>query len=121
MKAVSARRSQTQEKLLREVRVADTFWERFRGLMFKGSLPGDGLLIRPCRSIHMFFMRFPIDAVFLDKHNRVVAIEPALRPWTVSAYHRKAGSVLELPAGSAAGLGLETGERLDFIRVDESD
>jgi uncharacterized protein len=72
---------------------------------------GEGLLLRPAGSIHMFFMRFPIDAVFLDRDLRVVGIAPDLRPWRMAA-RRGARAVLELPAGQAAARGLETGQRL---------
>ena len=96
-------RRQSDGKVLAErVRVADTFWSRFRGLMLAPSLPlGEGLLIEPCTSIHMMFMRFAIDAVFLDAGNRVVALYSRLRPWLrVSGWHRNAVKVIELPAGT---------------------
>ena len=86
---------------------------RMRGLLGRRSLPeGEGILLRPAASIHTFFMRFPIDAVFLDRSSVVVAIEPDLRPWRVAGC-RGAHSVLELPAGEAARRGLQPGERLE--------
>ena len=55
--------------------LAETFWPKLRGLMGRASLPPDeGMLFRPAGSIHMFFMRFPIDAVFCDRDLRVVKV-----------------------------------------------
>jgi uncharacterized membrane protein (UPF0127 family) len=92
--------------------LAATAWSRMKGLLGRKELPvGTGLLIRPASSIHMFFMRFPIDAVFLDRGLRIVGIAESLRPWRI-AWRRGAHSVLELAAGQADRRGLEVGERL---------
>jgi len=83
-----------------------------KGLLGRDRLErGEGLLLRPASSIHTFFMRFPIDAVWLDRELRVVSVTPDVPPWRTAA-QRGARSVLELPAGEAAALGLEPGERL---------
>lgn len=93
--------------------VADTFLQRFRGLMLRRSLPADGgLLIAPCASIHMCFMRFAIDAVYLDASYRILKIVPHLLPWLGLSCCRGAWGCLELPAGAAARLRLAVGERL---------
>jgi len=93
-------------------KVADNALSRMRGLLGRSSLGvGEGLLIRPASSIHMFFMRFPIDAVFLDRTLRIVGIAESLRPWRVAG-RRGAKAVLELPAGEAARRGLRPGQRL---------
>jgi uncharacterized membrane protein (UPF0127 family) len=92
--------------------VADSVLTRMKGLLGRSSLsPGEGLLIRPASSIHMFFMRFPIDTVFLDRTFRVIGIVESLRPWRVAG-RRGARAVLELPAGETARRGLRPGERL---------
>lgn len=63
-------------------RVARTFAERARGLIGTKSLPpGEGMLILKCNAIHTFFMRFPIDATFLDKNNDIVKVVRNIRPW----------------------------------------
>ena len=81
-------------------RVADTFWTRFMGLMGSPRLPHrEGLLIRPCNSIHMFFMRFPIDAVFLDREFRIVKLIKCLEPGKVVGTIPGAWQVLEVVAG----------------------
>jgi uncharacterized protein len=71
------------------------------------------LLIKRTSSIHMFFMRFPIDAVFLDRELRVVKVVPGLRPWRIAAA-RRARSVLELPAGTCERRGIAVGDRLSL-------
>jgi uncharacterized protein len=87
-------------------------WQRMRGLLGRDGLDhGNGLLIPKTGSVHMFFMRFPIDAVFLDKELRVQRIAAGLAPWRV-AWKRGSKSVLELPAGAAGRAGLRVGSRL---------
>ena len=99
--------------LAERLRVPRTAFGRGLGLMFRRELPaGDGMWITPCNGIHMFFMRFAIDAVFLDRRLRVVRVRAGLRPWRVVPLVLRAHSVLELPAGTVAGLGLERGEQL---------
>ncbi len=96
---------------------AATFVTRLKGLLGRSGLePGEGLLIRRTSSIHMFFMRFAIDAVFLDKDLVVRKVVPELRPWRM-AFARGAKSVIELPAGEAARRGLSVGERLSLETV----
>jgi uncharacterized protein len=95
--------------------VAGSFASRFMGLMGRsGIAPGSGLLIVPCNSIHMFFMKFPIDIVFLDKGNKVVYIVEGIRPWKVSKLVRNAHSVLELPSGTVKTCLTEVGDKLEF-------
>lgn len=89
-------------------------WSRFRGLMLRRGLPsGGGLVIRPCGSIHMMFMRFPIDAVFVDRHQRVTRVAANVRPWLGFAFGgRGAQAVIELPVGASHGV--EPGDELEF-------
>ena len=83
-----------------------------RGLLGRAELPSDeGLLLRPAGSVHTFFMRFPIDVVFLDREDVVVGIEPALQPWR-TAGRRGARSVVELAAGECERRGLAGGDRV---------
>jgi uncharacterized membrane protein (UPF0127 family) len=108
--------------------VAESFGGRFMGLMGRGELPvGAGLWLRPASSIHMLFMRFPIDAVFLSKPDadggrRVVAVRPALRPWTgVAWWARGADGCLEVPAGTAAASGTTVGDVIQLLETDQGD
>lgn len=96
-----------------DVRIATSMWSRFWGLMLRSSLAEDeGLLIKPCSSVHMFFMRFPLDIVYLNKDSAVVKVVPGLKTWRMSLGGRGAHSALELPAGTAARVGVEPGDRL---------
>jgi uncharacterized membrane protein (UPF0127 family) len=92
--------------------VAATPFRRLKGLLGRAGLePGEGLLIRPTSSIHMFFMRFPIDALFLDGELVVRKVVPALKPWRI-AFARGAKSVVELRAGEVERRGVGAGDRL---------
>jgi uncharacterized membrane protein (UPF0127 family) len=94
--------------------LADRPLARMRGLMGRSGLPaGEGLLLRPAPSIHTAFMRFPIDALFLDRSLRVLAVVERLRPWR-TASKRSARAVLELASGEAARRGVRVGDRLEL-------
>ena len=103
--------------LTEDCRIADSFFSRFMGLMGKKTLKqGAGLLITPCNSIHMLFMRFPIDAVFLGSGNEAVHIIKGMKPWRLSPIIRKAHSVLELPEGTVESSLTEVGDRLELMK-----
>ena len=85
---------------------------RMRGLLGRtGLAAGEGILLRPAASIHTFFMRFPIDAIFLDRDLVVVGIESDLPPWRAAA-RKRAHSLLELAAGECDRRGLREGDAL---------
>lgn len=94
--------------------VANNPWTRFRGLMLRARIAdGEGLVIQPCGSIHMMFMRFSIDAVFFDRDARVTKVAHRVRPWIGLAFGGKGSKgVIELPAGSAVHI--EPGDQLAF-------
>ena len=111
---------QTGRALATDVEIADSLFSRARGLMFRGSIPddyalvlemGDGLFGPGRQTIHMLFVRFPIDVIWLvdDEVTRVTQ----LSPWRGVAGAR-ANRVLELPAGGADGV-----EAGDTVRVEE--
>jgi len=92
--------------------IPESAFGRARGLLGRDGLdPGAGMLIDRAGSVHMFFMRFPIDVVFLDRDWRVVGVRHGLRPWRMAAA-RRAVAALELPAGTAAAAGIEAGDVL---------
>jgi uncharacterized membrane protein (UPF0127 family) len=94
---------------------------RARGLLGRNGLEaGGGMLIDRAGSVHMFFMRFPIDVVFLDRDRNVVGVRHRLRPWRVAGA-RHAVAALELPAGRAAAAGVEKGDRLAFEGVEDGE
>ena len=92
--------------------MADTYWKRFRGLMLRRRFgSGEALVIRPCGSIHMMFMLFPIDVVFHDESMRVTTVSRRVLPWVGLAFGgRAAKGVIELPSGGAVGV--EAGHQL---------
>jgi len=92
--------------------VADTSDKRRTGLLKHERLdPGTGLWISPCESVHTFFMKFPIDLVYLDKRKKVRKVRHAVPAWRLSAC-LMAHSVLELPAGTARQTGTVSGDEL---------
>ena len=118
MDAAPAARNVTRATTLADsIEHARSLWARFRGLMGRRSLPaGHGLWLSGTNGIHMFFMRFPIDAVFLGKPaadggRPVLAVRRALRPWTgMVPLVRGADGVLELPVGSIDASGTVAGD-----------
>lgn len=93
-------------------------FDRFRGLLFSKPLnPGEGLYIVPCQSIHMFWMTYAIDVIFLNKSNIVVACEKSVKPWHLSGFHTKAHGCLELPEGIIEQSKTVPGDLITFKEV----
>ena len=94
--------NQTQNILLvDQAMVADNPWKRMKGLLGKKSLSvGQGLIIRPCQSVHMLFMAFAIDVIFLDVNNEVIGLCPRLSPFAFSPVFWKSACAIELPSGT---------------------
>ncbi len=102
-------------EIVSDLAVADTILSRMKGLLGKKSmLPGEGLLIKPCKGIHTFGMRFHIDAIFLDKNCRVVEVVRNIGPNRMSRIYLTAASVLEVPAGTADQSSTKSGDLLEF-------
>jgi uncharacterized membrane protein (UPF0127 family) len=94
---------------------ADSFSSRFKGLMFrKEPLKDEALWLLSCNSIHMFFMRFPIDVIFLDKQLCIVKTVEDIRPWSLVLPVRGAHSCLELPVGTVQKYKFKELDRLDI-------
>jgi uncharacterized protein len=120
--APTARNETRGTTLADSVETAGSVWARFLGLMGRASLPaGRALWLPGDNGIHMFFMRFPIDAVFVGKPSTdgtrlVISAKRDLRPWTgMVPFVRGAAGVLELPAGSVERSGTAVG---DSIRIE---
>lgn len=97
------------------MRVATSMRDRMVGLLRTERADlGDGLLIEHSPSIHMFFMRYPIDAVFIDATGRVTKTAAALQPWRVVWWARGARDCLELPVGRVAESGTRVGDKLEI-------
>lgn len=94
------------------VTLANRPHKRLRGLLGRSDLPrGEGLLLTPAPSIHTAFMRFEIDALFLDRELRVLRVVRRLAPWKAAA-KRHARSVLELASGEVERLEVQVGDQL---------
>lgn len=104
----------TEVLLAQEVEVANTFFSRLLGLMFRKALAqGKGLLLFPCPQIHTCFMRFSIDAVFCDKSGRVLYVKEQMKPWRFGRFVRGSYYTLELAGGSLKG-SVHPGDELLF-------
>lgn len=101
---------------MNHVHVANSAWQRFCGLLGRNSLNDDeALMILPCNCVHMFFMKFPIDVVFCDKENTIVAVTKSLRPWRVSRFVPRSSYVIEFAAGVVSQKNLQVGDELRFL------
>jgi uncharacterized membrane protein (UPF0127 family) len=100
-------------------RVAASLGDRIVGLLSTPEvLPGKGLLIERTQSIHMFFMRYPIDVVFFDKHGRVRRLVHGIKPWRIVLWARGARDCLELRAGALDGTSTHIGDQLEITPVE---
>jgi len=103
------------------VRVASSSLDRSIGLLGTREVkPGEGLWIERAPSIHMFFMRYAIDAVFVGKNGRVTRVVANLRPWRVVWWARGARDCLELRAGAAAESATQAGDELRIEELSDS-
>jgi len=100
--------------ILESVWKTDSVFERCRGLLGRPSpAAGEGMLIAPCASIHTFFMRFPIDALFLNHQGTILKVCPSLQPFRM-ALCPGAAAVLEIRAWFAQSSGLNVGDQLHW-------
>jgi uncharacterized protein len=94
-------------------RVATNSWTRLKGLIGVRHLPdGDGILIRPCRGIHCMFMSIPIDVLYVDRNDRIIAVDEAMAPWRIGRIYFSSRYVIELPAGAIARTATAPGDHL---------
>jgi uncharacterized membrane protein (UPF0127 family) len=100
------------ERVLAHARIADRPVARMIGLLAHRTLDsGDGLVLRPCASIHTCFMRFAIDVAFVDAQGLVVHVVERMRPFRMS-WASRAREAIELPAGTLAAAGVSAGQRI---------
>ncbi len=109
----------TGQALAKHVEVADTLSRRALGLMFRrGLLTDHGLVIKPCNSIHMFFMRFAIDVAFVDGDGVVLHACEEIKPWRISRIVRHSKAAIELEPGVLRRAGVAKGTRLSMVASD---
>ncbi len=116
MKRVTVRNRTRGTVVAQDAGVASNWFARLRGLIgLRGLEPGTGLIIRPCSSIHTFFMAFPIEVLFVDKGNRVLLATSPIEPWRIGPIVPQAHYVVELPAGAAAASQTMRGDELEWV------
>jgi uncharacterized membrane protein (UPF0127 family) len=104
--------------LASSVRKTTGYIDRLRGLLGTKQLSaGDGLYIAPCQSIHMLWMTYAIDAIFLNKSGVVIGFEKSIKPWHLSGFYIKAYGCLELPEGTIEQSETVIGDQLIFKEV----
>jgi uncharacterized membrane protein (UPF0127 family) len=116
MKTVRIVNRTRDRELGSRVDLADSWWLRVRGFLRRPQpRPGEGLLLSPCRAVHMMGMAYPLDVIFLDRHGHIVAQYPDLRPGRSTAWHARARYALELPQGTIAATGTEAGDHVVWL------
>lgn len=112
MKIVNKTRQAT---LAENATIAKNPLERMVGLLNRNSLEqGEALMLKPCNSIHTFFMRFPIDVAFIDSKGRIIKTICGMRPFRISAIYLNAVFCIELPAGTLKKTSTQPGDYLSL-------
>lgn len=94
-----------------DVKAAQNFFTRSFGLLLRKSLSdNEGLIIKPCCSIHTFFMKFPIDVLFINKNNEIIALYENVKPYRILPIHLNSYYVIELSSGSVSEKNVEKGD-----------
>ncbi|MGD8495471.1 MAG: DUF192 domain-containing protein [Gemmatimonadales bacterium] len=115
MKTLEVRNATRDETLAGRVRLADGWWTRLRGMMGRPEPAEDeGMLLEPCQSVHMYWMKYPLDVAFLAPDGRIVATYHGLAPSRRSKWHRDADRALELRAGRLAATRTEVGDHVEL-------
>jgi uncharacterized membrane protein (UPF0127 family) len=100
-----------------EVALANTSFTRLRGLMFRRRIAeAEALWLRPCNSVHTFWMFFAIDVIFLDRQLRIVKLVENMRPFRLTFPHLAARSVVEMSAHTISRASLKVGDQLEVVR-----
>jgi uncharacterized membrane protein (UPF0127 family) len=119
LKYLRAENPARRSSLGTRIALADRWWRRLRGLIGRSELKaGEGLVLRPCRAVHMAWMSFPIDVAFLDRGGVVVATYHALAPGARTRWHSTAADALELPSGTLTRTGTVNGDTIVYREVD---
>lgn len=121
MQLVRVENTRLGRELAARVGMADGWLTRLRGMWGRPEPgPGEGLFLTPCSSVHMYWMRFPLDVAFLDRNGEVIAIYPSLSPGSRTRWHRNAAHALELRGGAFSDSGTAVGDRLVWSAVTAS-
>lgn len=103
--------------IVKNLFLANSFWSRMKGLMWKKDLTEDeGLVLVPCNSVHSMFMRFPIDLLFLSREFKVIKIIERFKPWRATPIIRDCYQIVELKAGVVSKKGVSVKDELEIIK-----
>jgi len=115
MKAYKYLPGKPQKIISSHVFIADNFFRRFSGLLFRKPLKDNEIFVlKDCKSIHTIGMRYSLDAAFLDDNGRIIEIFEDLKPWKITPYITKADLVLEVLSGFIKKNSLAVGDRIEF-------
>ncbi len=107
--------------IIQKCNIATDFFSRLRGLMFRKQLSESEAIFFPhCNSIHTFFMRFPIDAIFIDNKYRVQKIIESVKPWKVIFPQKNVFGVIETKSLTAKNAGIKTGKEIKFLEYEDN-
>lgn len=96
--------------------MAEDFKTRLVGLLGRSQIqPGEALVITPCQQIHMFFMKFPIDVIFVDRSETVVGLVENIQPFAISPIVRNSYRAIEVPVGTIAQTRTCMGDSIQFF------
>lgn len=99
-----------------DVKVAQNFFTRSFGLLLRKSLSeNEGLIIKPCCSIHTFFMKFSIDVLFVNSKNQIIALYENVKPYRILPIHLSSRYVIEFPSGSISSKNIENGNLITIL------
>lgn len=105
--------NQTRGRELGErIWLADRWWPRLKGLIGRQLEAGQGLVLAPCKAVHMHGMKQALDVAFVDGSGAVVAVYPDLAPGRRTRFHKPARKAIELPPGTLAQTGTQVGDVL---------
>ena len=102
--------------LAKDIVIANTPFKRMKGLLGKKEFrEGQALILKPCNSVHTFFLRFAIDVIFVDKHSKVIEAISCLKPFHLTRVHWLSALAIELPAGIILSSHTQEGDLLAII------
>jgi uncharacterized protein len=116
MREVTVKNASRGTVLGTRIREARSFWSRGRGLMLVKELDsGEGLIIDPCSSIHTFWMRFPLDVLYMDRDQTVIRADERMKPWRFGPVFTRSKWVIELPPGTIEQSGTAAGDKIELL------
>lgn len=106
------------EAIVDKLKIADSFFSRFKGYMLKKRIKEDeGLLLTNTRQIHTFWMLTEIDVVYLKKNDDnsyyIIGLQKGLKPWRIGSIYKKTTDILELKSGKIEAADINLGDKLE--------